>query len=171
MSRPVRLFFGHRDGVFLGQQHEAQNPRGEGQQKSKACLRAPGALRQTALHDPDRQQHCKHPHGLHRHGALRPALWRRGRDDLYRRGDRRCAGLRRDFAQERGQGLRRALCDVLRAHSAGLPLRPHATQFPVFALEKAAGEGVPPERREQNVAGGALDARRRGAAGRQHRQK
>ena len=41
-----------------------------------------------------------------------------------------------------------------------LHLRPHAAQFPVFALEKAAGEGVPPERREQNVAGGAADARR-----------
>ena len=29
-------FFGHRDGVFLGQQHEAQNPRGEGQQKKQS---------------------------------------------------------------------------------------------------------------------------------------
>ena len=38
VSDPVRLLFGHRDGVFLGQQHEAQNPRGEGQQKAKlAC--------------------------------------------------------------------------------------------------------------------------------------
>jgi len=37
-----------------------------------------------------------------------------------------------------------------------------------FVLEKAAGEGLPPQLRQQNVAGGASDACRRSAAGRQH---
>ena len=37
-----------------------------------------------------------------------------------------------------------------------------------FVLEKAAGKGLPPQLRQQNVAGGASDACRRSAAGRQH---
>ena len=41
-------------------------------------------------------------------------------------------------------------------------------QVLIFVMEKAAGEGLPPQLRQQNVAGGASDACRRSAAGRQH---
>ena len=52
------------------------------------------------------------------------------------------------------------VCAFLRPRELLLSAVAAAAQSALLPLEKAASEGIPPERREQNVAGGAADARR-----------
>ena len=61
-----------------------------------------------------------------------------------------------------------AVGHAVRADASGPYLDFYAAERNFFVLEKAAGEGLPPQLRQQNVAGGASDACRRSAAGRQH---
>ena len=75
-------------------------------------------------------------------------------DSVVMKSDRITFEMKEDADKKEGSGL------------SGAQVTYYTGVFPVFALEKAAGEGVPPKWREQNVAGGASDARRRGPAGR-----
>ena len=165
----VRLFFRHRDGVFLRQHHAAPDAGGEGEQKRGAESEAAGAVRPAAVHHPHRQQHRQYRHRVHRHGAVRAALRRCGRHHLHGGGDGGGADLRRDIPQEHRQGLRGEVRHAVRPHPAGAHLGADAPESAVLPVEKAAEQGFPPQRRKQDVPGGAADAGGRGAAGGQHR--
>lgn len=73
------------------------------------------------------------------------AVWRFGCDDLHGRGDGGGIDLRRNFAEEHRKGLCGAVHNVFCAVHPVLDLGIHTTEFPVLALEKAAGEAVLPE--------------------------